>query len=89
MTTRAPVYFDIPLGTPLSRCRSCGQPVYFITTKRGKLMPVSIAAEGCRAPDTFPEGQLNVFGGADTPQAGRGISHFSDCPDAQAWRGAR
>lgn len=79
-------FFEIPLGTEPSKCRSCGQLVYFVTTKRGAPMPVSIAAEGCRAPDTFAEGQLNVFGGVDQPMPGRGVSHFSDCPDAEAWR---
>lgn len=81
--------FLIPLGTAPARCRSCGAVVYFIRTPRGKLMPVSIDAEGCRAPDTFPEGQRNLFGGVDSPAPGRGVSHFSNCPQADDWRSGR
>lgn len=32
--------FDIPENATVSSCRSCGAPIVWIKTPRGKLMPV-------------------------------------------------
>lgn len=62
----------IPAGTPASRCRGCGQPIYWVKTVIGKTMPVSVAPEGAAEP---------------TAQAdGCGVSHFADCPQAPRFR---
>lgn len=37
---RAAVTFGIPAGTKAQSCMSCGKPIYFIETPRGKRMPV-------------------------------------------------
>lgn len=34
------VLFDIPNGTPASKCRGCGAEIYWILTPVGKRMPV-------------------------------------------------
>lgn len=33
--------FEIPAGATSTPCRSCGAPVYWVTTRRGKKMPVN------------------------------------------------
>jgi|ERR1051325_8052355 hypothetical protein len=91
----------IPIGTPAGVCRghqleggSCVQTVYWIVNPAtGARMPVSIAFDGARAPDPERDpNQLDAFSapGAE-PLAGRGVSHFVDCPDREAFskRGAR
>jgi len=38
--------FPIPPAAPVTRCRSCGAPVIWIVTAKGKRMPVE--AEGAK-----------------------------------------
>lgn len=72
---KAPQWLEIPAGTQPARCRSCDQVVYWITTATGKKMPVSVEEFGAFAPT------------ARDP--GHGISHFADCPYANAHRRPR
>lgn len=39
-TARPPLLFQIPPGTPASRCRSCSATVFWIVTPRGRKMPL-------------------------------------------------
>lgn len=66
------------------KCRSCGAPVKFIKSKRGKWMIV----------DAKPvEGSLGdqlVFGDGSVRKAKEGekgyVTHFATCPDADKFR---
>lgn len=72
--SRPPKFFTIPAGTGNQKCRGCDALVYWVKTEKGKLMPVRADVEGGRAPGT---------GATDH---GRGVSHFIDCPRANAFR---
>lgn len=69
--TRAPYYFEVPIGTPARACQGCGATIYMTPTARSR-MPVRCDVEGGRAP-------------TDT-ESGRGLSHFADCPSAGQFR---
>jgi len=69
---RGPNWFAIPKGTAEARCRSCQQVVYWIETRSGKRMPVSV-----KYPGAFPPSNR---------EDGTGISHFVDCPNAKMHR---
>lgn len=66
-------------------CRSCGAPIFFVTTTKGHKMPIDRAS--------VPDG--NVWVDPDTkiahvgnPPAGalRFVSHFATCPNAKRHR---
>lgn len=65
--------FEIPAYTTPARCRSCQQVVYWITTRAGKKMPVTV--ERANPEHRYPD-----------DSAGRGVSHFAVCPHAQQHR---
>lgn len=45
--------FDIPKGTPVAKCRSCGASIQWIKTTKGKNMPVN--ADGTSHFATCPQ----------------------------------
>lgn len=66
-------------------CRSCGAPIVFAETVKGRRMPLD------RTPD--PDGTIWMLDGiARTDQAPSGYpgpfftTHFVTCPDAKKWR---
>ena len=71
----------------LATCRSCGEPIRFVRTIHGKVMPIN------REPD--PDGNVELIDGravvhphgvqtlGDAP---RFVAHFTDCPQAKEWR---
>jgi hypothetical protein len=69
-----------------SKCRSCGAPVLWLKTMRGKTMPVDA--------EPHPAGTIDVHEGVaymvpgDVPVPGRPLyrSHFVTCPEAARWR---
>jgi hypothetical protein len=61
--------FEVP-------CRSCGKPVVWFRTAKGKRMPVDAAT----TKPTDAEHQLDLK---------RHTSHFATCPQAEGWRKAR
>jgi hypothetical protein len=66
----------IPARTSPSRCRSCGQTIYWAThPSSGRAHPVSIEHEDAEAPTGLVDGQ--------------GISHFADCPNANDHRSTK
>ena len=70
---RAPYFIAIPAGTPPSKCRGCEMVIYFCTHPRtSRVHPVSVAHEDAVLPTVTT--------------AGRGISHFADCPEAERFR---
>src|SRR5437773_2351455 len=74
----------------VASCRSCGRPVRWVETERGKLMPIDPepSTEGTillrRQLDRKPLAIVGVppaaFIGED-----RFVSHFSTCPDHKEW----
>ena len=75
-------------ATP-ARCRSCGAPIFFALSTKGRRVPIDY--------QEVPGGNLCVAcDGEGLPRAvvvagGRGsyVSHFATCPDAAQHRGAR
>jgi len=67
-----------------ARCRSCGAPIVWVETARGKQMPVDPPLEILRseAPLLGSGPTLEYFDTRHTP------SHFQTCPQASAWRKA-
>lgn len=70
-----PIYFDVAMGTPPKPCNHCDATIYFVVTSGRKRMPVRCDVEGGVPPTA-------IF-------TGRGLSHFSDCPGADAARNPR
>lgn len=67
-------FIPIPARTPASTCRGCSEEIFFVKhPSTGRPHPVSIAEEGCEAPTPLLDGQ--------------GLSHFSNCPAADRFRG--
>lgn len=80
MSDRRPIFFSVPVGTPASKCKgpSCGKTIYYITTARGRMMPIDCGAPECHPPkDAAP-----LLGEADA-MPGRGVPHFGTCPDVE------
>lgn len=73
--SKTPDPIVIPKGTREARCSAveCGQPIYWVPTRGGKRMPVSIGGPGCEAPTEDEDGL--------------GISHFADCAAASKFSG--
>ena len=86
------VEIEVPehLRDHISKCRSCGAPIIWAMTGRGKTMPVDAR--------TDPKGNIAVFVDGDTrraivgvgpPTGPRHLSHFVTCSDAPKWRKKR
>lgn len=66
----------IPAGTSASQCSSCRQTIYWAPNPwNGKMHPVSVRDAHGRAPTSTADGA--------------GVSHFSDCPNAELHRRKR
>ena len=83
-------FITIPWRTRPTPCRGCGEAIYFVTDPRSRRPhPVSVAAEGSRAPlrakverDSSTGTEITVV----EPRDGRGVSHFTNCPKADRFR---
>jgi len=69
-------------------CRSCGAPIVWGITDKGRRMPLD------SAPDPDGEWTVTTWGDlehatADTPVGERRISHFATCPQGRAWSDRR
>lgn len=84
-------YYDVPPGTPASRCRgeTCQATIYFITNpKTGRMVPIDCDVPGGERPsDTNDPSQLDMLAGAAAVHPGRGVSHFQTCPDVELFTG--
>lgn len=65
-------WFEVPPNARPGQCRSCKAVIYWIETAAGRKMPVDCEVDGAFEPRV--------------DEAGRGVSHFSVCPDANQWR---
>lgn len=72
------------------RCRTCGAPIIWVKSEKGKNMPL----------DAKPEKRVVInpaWGGEPSPMDGSFtgfvqatyVSHYSTCPQAQSWRGKK
>lgn len=72
---RAPRFWIVPAGTKMAQCRACERIICFITTAKGKLMPVDCDVdEGQRPTDLTP---------------GLGVVHFATCSSPNFFRKPR
>lgn len=81
---RTPQVFEVPPRTPPARCKGCDATIYWIETAAGTAMPVCCDVEG----GVRPQRIAAPLGGTEYT-AGRGISHFANCPAAGTYRRAR
>lgn len=86
--TKAPTMYVIPAGTKSVPCRgpTCHARIYFVRTPNGRIVPVSVDGEGCKRPsETKDADQGDLLGGPTLVYDGLGVSHFTDCPDADSF----
>lgn len=76
----------------IDHCRSCGSPIIWTVTSKGKRMPVDAepGPDGLLTLDTLASGVV-VASHASAEQPGlfareRYTSHFATCPEAKEWR---
>lgn len=72
----------------MTKCRSCGAPIVFAITEKGRRMPLDAN------PDPAGEWTVTAWGDlkpADdsTPAEERRTSHFVTCPQGRAWSDRR
>ena len=88
---RKPTSFDVPAGSRPSQCNgpSCRATIYWITNPvTGRMMPVSCDVEGGETPsETTDRRQADLFCADVAIHDGRGVSHFTTCPDAEFFSG--
>lgn len=71
----------------MSTCRSCGAPIRWVKTAKGRSMPIDSepVANGNVIIDS--SGNAVVVGSANViPDTDRFTSHFTTCPQADEWR---
>lgn len=76
-----PTFFPVPFGTRADECKGCKATIYWIVTEAGKRMPVSCDVEGGVRPHRVGD----HFGSPERVN-GLGVSHFVNCPMANAYR---
>ena len=89
MTTSTRVnWITIPAGTSPSKCRgpNCRATIYWARGAAGAV-PGDCDVEGGRRPsETNDAAQADIFSGTADVHAGRGVSHFATCVDADLFR---
>ena len=73
----------------MSQCRSCGAPIRWLTTLRGKMIPIDL--------EPVPTGNVIIEGTGRARVIGSGVpsdgplyqSHFVSCPNAVQHRRPR
>ena len=79
----------------MSKCRSCGAPIIWITTKAGKAMPCDaepiffdLADMSDKDTKAFVKENGVIAIGIENPEGQEvgHISHFATCPQADRWR---
>jgi len=84
--TREQVFYVVPAGTPKSQCNgeTCHAVIYWITNPRtGRPMPIDCDVEGGEEPSELHDPkQIDAFSQSTlSNRDGRGVSHFTTCPD--------
>lgn len=74
-------------GPEVADCRSCGQPIIWTVTERGKRMPVDAwPGAGAFRLEQYASGPpVAIYGGGETMEE-RYTSHFATCPQSSEWR---
>lgn len=67
----------------MSTCRSCGAEIRWVTTARGRRMPLSVASSESRFVLT---GENDPAGNPYAEVVVTYVSHFADCPNAAQHR---
>jgi hypothetical protein len=84
--TKGPRLYVVPAGSRKGVCSGihCGAPIYWIKSPNsGRPMPISVDVEGGRVPSERADPrQLDAFSQGKGNVDGRGVSHFTVCPDA-------
>lgn len=72
-------------------CRSCGAPIIWTRTAKGKAMPVDAEprSDGEIALRDEEGTLVAVYIGAATDGEARYVSHFATCKDSDSWRRRR
>lgn len=68
-------YVEIPPATPPGTCRGCAEVIYWTVSDKGSRVPVSIQTDGGQAPTAT--------------EPGRGVNHFTNCPQASQFHKRR
>jgi hypothetical protein len=79
----------------LTQCASCGAPIFWAATEKGKRMPIDERprSDGNLVVTRAPDGASDLLqcraAPEGTPSASRFVSHFATCPKADEHRKAR
>lgn len=80
------------MGSPMTRCRSCGASIEFARTPADRLIPLDAIPD----PDgnvVIRDGLAHVLGPMELLMLGAGealrMPHHATCPDAADWKGPR
>lgn len=66
----------------MAECRSCGAPIEWVVTEKGKRMPLDIERRDDGNVTVDPSGTARVV-----PKGkGSRVSHYATCADADRWR---
>lgn len=71
--------------SPNARCRSCGAPVLWITTEKGKRMPVNAEPADGGNVIIDPTSGIGHYVPKQPGQLAH-VSHFATCPESEKWR---
>ncbi|HVX38776.1 MAG TPA: hypothetical protein VHB25_04305 [Gemmatimonadaceae bacterium] len=90
----APKFYTVPAGTRSSQCNgsTCRAVIYWIENPdTGRKIPIDCDVEGGESPsETNDRRQRDMFAGSAFVHDGRGVSHFTTCPDVGEFsRGGR
>lgn len=83
-------FFTVPAGSKPIACRgkTCTKFIYFITNPAtNRPHPIDCDVDGGELPTAHRDkSQASMFDVDEPPHEGRGVSHFSTCPDAVQFR---
>lgn len=69
----------------ITKCKACGEAIFFIQTKNGKFMPLNAEIETADGNKLLWVDELTGF--KKLPEGRKGYSsHFSNCPEAGKFR---
>ena len=74
-----------------STCNSCGAPIFWVRTQKGKNIPMNTGVVRLANMDPSAivgnqEGVFSSVGNIKNPEGDWYISHFATCPEHDQWR---
>jgi hypothetical protein len=72
----------------VSTCRSCGAPIVWARTVRGKMIPLNSAPDPAGNMVLVGPGQAEQVTGERLPLEDRYMPHHATCPQGRDWRRA-